>query len=74
MKKEKHEKYERAIFGDFYNSIIDIILDDPQAIKRFGDKHRKVTHTWDTLKGIENIYGEVGLAQALVHVWLDYEL
>ena len=74
MNRSQHKKYEKAILGSHYREIIDLLLDDPDEIRRFGNKHRKVTHTWEKLKAIKQMYGEVGLAQALIHIWLDYEL
>lgn len=74
MNRKKHEKYEKAILGSSYRSVVDLILDDPDAIRQFGNKHRKISHTWSKLKLIKEVYGEAGLAQAWIHILLDYGL
>jgi len=74
MKFREHQQFEKWVMGSYYRSIVDSILDDKDELREFGNKHRKISHTWERLELIRQLYGEVGWLQALLHIFLDYGL
>jgi len=73
-----HERVGKAIFGGRYMPIVDRLLDDPLELREYGNKHRKISHTWERLDAIRLIVNQVGgdgdlaWVQALCHTMVDY--
>ena len=48
------------------------LLDEHSA--SWGPYHRTIDHTWERMGTISKLYGEVGFAEWLIHIALDYDL
>lgn len=72
MNRKEHKHFEKWMLGAYFRPIIDRILDDRDELREFGNKHRKISHTWERLEGIRALYGGAGRLQALLHIYLDY--
>ena len=54
--------------GDAFQRILD------EHSKELGPYHREVDHTWKRFRKLRMLYGEIGYAEILIHLGLDYDL
>jgi len=54
--------------GEAFQKILD------EHSKTLGPFHREVDHTWERFSKLRKLYGEIGYAEILIHLGLDYDL
>lgn len=71
--KRTHTRVSKRILGDLsLGEGFQKLLDRHQA--ELGPRHRAIDHTWERMEHLGKMYGEIGRAEILIHLALDYDL
>jgi len=68
-----HARVSKQILGDLsLGEGFQAKFDEHSGI--LGPYHREVDHTWKRVRELSKLYGEIGRAEILIHLALDYGL
>jgi len=73
MNKKSHIKAD-LLFLNYTLPEIHRLLDDVEAINRYGPKHRIVKHNEKTLEWIREMFGKKAFDVALLHILIDNDI
>lgn len=68
-----HSQISKQVLGQFsLGESFQVVLDGHSKV--YGPYHRQIDHTWERVSRLSRLYGEVGRAEILIHLALDYGL